>query len=204
MADFQPWPKIARLFRDCVITEKLDGTNAAIAVRPLDQVPHWQLDPPVLFAPDALQCVVVGDWVVHAQSRSRVITPEFDNFGFATWVRENAIDLANTLGEGVHFGEWWGRGIQRGYDQTTKRFSLFNTKRWADVNSPLVDAVPVIYSGPFSEHSVMKSLTILERGGSFAAPGFMDPEGVVVYHSASNQMFKVTLKNDGHPKGQAA
>ena len=26
--DFEPWPKTPRLRRDCVITEKIDGTNA--------------------------------------------------------------------------------------------------------------------------------------------------------------------------------
>jgi hypothetical protein len=31
-------------------------------------------------------------------------------------------------------------------------------------------------------------------------PGFMDPEGIVVYHVAANQMFKVTLKGDDAPK----
>jgi len=35
--------------------------------------------------------------------------------------------------------------------------------------------------------------------GSYAAPGFMQPEGVVVYHKASGQVFKKTPdKNDGH------
>ena len=31
---FQPFSKIARLNRDCVITEKLDGTNAQVHVVP--------------------------------------------------------------------------------------------------------------------------------------------------------------------------
>ena len=29
---FEAWPKIARLNRDCIITEKIDGTNAAVIV----------------------------------------------------------------------------------------------------------------------------------------------------------------------------
>jgi len=36
--------------------------------------------------------------------------------------------------------------------------------------------------------------------GSVAAPGFMDPEGIVVYLSAARSMFKVTLKGDDAPK----
>jgi hypothetical protein len=36
--------------------------------------------------------------------------------------------------------------------------------------------------------------------GSYAAPDFRDPEGVVIYLAAAQQCFKVTLKNDEVPK----
>jgi len=39
------------------------------------------------------------------------------------------------------------------------------------------------------------------RGGSLASPGFMLPEGIVIYHKASKTLFKKTLKNDESPKG---
>ena len=42
----------------------------------------------------------------------------------------------------------------------------------------------------------------LAYGGSLAAPGFMKPEGVVIYHTAANIMFKKTFKNDEKGKGE--
>jgi hypothetical protein len=38
-------------------------------------------------------------------------------------------------------------------------------------------------------------------GGSFAVPGFDKPEGIIVYHTASKQNFKVLIENDHMPKG---
>jgi hypothetical protein len=37
--------------------------------------------------------------------------------------------------------------------------------------------------------------------GSLAAPGFRNPEGFIIFHTASRGMFKVTLKDDEKPKG---
>jgi hypothetical protein len=42
---------------------------------------------------------------------------------------------------------------------------------------------------------------MLRLDGSYAAPGYMKPEGIVVYHTAAKQMFKVTIENDEQPKG---
>src|SRR5690606_23517611 len=69
---------------------------------------------------------------IYAGSRNRWLTPDKDNFGFARWVAERAEALIPVLGPGLHYGEWWGKGIQRGYGVENKRFSLFNTARWAD------------------------------------------------------------------------
>lgn len=85
--DFEGFPKTSRYSRGCIITEKLDGTNA--------------------------QVFVTDDGRLYAGSRNRWITPEDDNYGFAKWVRANAEEL-KLLGPGRHFGEWWGNGIQRG------------------------------------------------------------------------------------------
>ena len=38
---------------------------------------------------------------------------------------------------------------------------------------------------------------------SLAAPGFMRPEGIVVFHVAANTAFKQTLEKDGEPKSRA-
>lgn len=182
--EFVPFPKIARLHRDMVVTEKIDGTNAAV--------------------------VVTEDGEVYAQSRKRVITPEQDNFGFARWVAEHTDELRE-LGRGHHFGEWWGQGIQRGYGLDEKRFSLFNVARWgepyADAEMPrpaCCHVVPEIVRYTFDEGWIARALELLRERGSYAAPGFMDPEGIVVYHTASHQLFKVTLDNDGQPKSISA
>ena len=178
--EFAPFPKIARLRRDIVVTEKIDGTNAA---------------------------VVVTDDAVYAQCRTRVITPQADNFGFALWVEQNGPALRDALGFGRHFGEWWGVGIQRGYGLRERRFSLFNVSKWRDSPFVLANAsiglsvVPVLYEGPFSLESVDEAVAALTIGGSAAAPGFPKPEGVVVFHRAANFMFKQTIEKDAEHKG---
>ena len=170
--EFVGWPKIARLNRDIIITEKIDGTNAAIGI------------------------TSEGD--VYAQSRTRIITPESDNFGFAGWVEKNRDELLVVLGPGLHFGEWWGLGIQRGYGLTERRFSLFNTSRWKAAEGYLGPCyvVPTLYEGPFSEQAIWLAQNTLRNGGSAAAPGFMRPEGIVIFHTGYNGMFKVTLENE--------
>lgn len=69
---------------------KLDGTNAAIRI---------------------------VDGVVAAQSRSRIITPEDDNYGFATFVETLKPWLASLpylqVGDHTIYGEWCGKGIQK-------------------------------------------------------------------------------------------
>ena len=179
MSDFNPFQKIPRLNRGCVITEKIDGTNA--------------------------QVVIGEDGTVRAGSRNRWISVGDDNFGFARWVADHEAELRG-LGVGQHFGEWWGPGIQRGYGLKEKRFSLFNTGRWADAEKrpACCDVVPVLYAGEFSSDTVDQVLDVLSETGSQASPGFMRPEGVVVYMTASNHLYKVLAENDDKPKGLAA
>lgn len=180
---FQDFQSIPRLYRDIVITEKLDGTNAQIHI--------------------------TDDFRMFVGSRSRWITPENDNMGFARWVREHRDELMQ-LGAGSHFGEWWGAGIQRRYGLDHKRFSLFNVGRWAEVGTNLAPedtraiapaccyVVPVLWRGPFSTPSVQMVLDLLRSNGSVAAEGFLNPEGVVVYHEKARVLFKATLDGDGH------
>ena len=177
---FKPWPKIPRLNRGMIITEKIDGTNAAV--------------------------IVTENGQVGAQSRNRIITPDDDNFGFAAWVQQNATVLADTLGPGHYYGEWWGAGIQRGYGLSEKRFSLFNTSRWSedDVRAiPQLGVVPVLAAENFNHDVILDCVHDLLTYGSVASPGFMRPEGVVVYLSAARQMFKVMCENDDMPKGES-
>lgn len=172
--EFVSFPKVPRYSRDCIITEKIDGTNASV----------W-----------------INENVVLAGSRTRFITPEQDNYGFARWVHTNEEELVILLGDGIHYGEWWGGGIQRKYgmEKGEKQFSLFNTSRWKDLNSSLVNIVPIIYEGIFTTDAVFNSLDAI-RYNSLAAPGFKDPEGIMIFHIAANQMFKKTFENDDKHK----
>jgi hypothetical protein len=180
MKAFEPFEKISRWSRPIVVTEKLDGTNALIDI-------------------DAeTGLVLVG-------SRTRWITPEDDNYGFARWAKEREDELRQDLGPGRHFGEWWGSGIQRRYGLTggDKRFSLFNTARWQGATPRHCSTVPVLYQGPCDEGAILACLDRLRTTGSVAAPGFMKPEGVVIYHAASRTLFKKTIEKDEEPKGVA-
>ena len=173
---FEAFQSISRLSRNCVVTEKIDGTNGQICV--------------------------LEDGSVLAGSRTRWVIPEDDNQGFARWVAEHADELRGGLGIGKHFGEWWGAGIQRRYGLSEKRFSLFNTARWtAETKPACCHVVPVLYAGIFSSEIIDRVLVELVLKGSSAAPGFMNPEGVVIYHEAARTLFKKTAHGDGH-KGE--
>ena len=205
MTDFTEFPKISRLFRDIVITEKIDGTNAQICIDrvpqggPYDHDSALYMTTMLLSDPDMgpLETLETITLRLRCGSRTRWITPKDDNFGFASWVWENGRDLFQ-LGEGQHFGEWWGKGIQRGYGLQERRFSLFNTSRWNDdaVRPSCCHVVPTLYEGLFNTEMIRLEAEVLWHRGSVAAPGFMKPEGIVVFHKHSNSLFKYTLKND--------
>lgn len=208
---FQEFPKMARLRRDIIVTEKIDGTNAAVAIEFLE---GFDASPEAVWQKDGV--------AVYAQARTRFITPENDNFGFASWVRDHAEELVCGLGVGRHFGEWWGSGIQRkyGFKKGERFFSLFNTIRWCEhgkepgrietadprvvkMQEPLPECcslVPVLWKGEFDDLAIKCALKSLEKHGSQAAPGFMNPEGIVVYHVAGNVGFKQTIHGDDTPK----
>lgn len=174
MSEFNEFPKMARLTRECIVTEKIDGTNAQICIG--------------------------EDGSFKVGSRTRWITPEDDNYGFAAWAYAHKDELM-TLGTGRHFGEWFGSGIQRKYGISEKRFSLFNVQRWAlfgtepatlptadprvtrtqDVLPECCGLVPVLYRGMFDTSAIDTCIHMLKTHGSYAAHGFMNPEGVVVF-----------------------
>ncbi len=195
MIEFQSWPKTSRFFRDIVITEKIDGTNAAVGIQ--------RVESPEIGDLNVLAYAQVGDnwYAVYAQSRNKLIKLGQDNAGFAGWVSTHAEELVTFLGEGLHFGEWWGSGIQRNYGLTKgeKHFSLFNTHRFADIeaeSSHLLRCAPILYQGPMVEKQITNALEYLVDNGSVAAPGFVNPEGICVYHSSSRLVQKVTLDNN--------
>ena len=230
MGYYPAFKSIPRLHREVTITEKLDGTNGLIAI---DE--HSFGESAVLEDLGSV-AVVLGSEVgedglplwetwVRSGSRNRWITPDADNHGFAKWVYENRASLVADLGCGMHYGEWWGSGIQRGYGLTKgeKRFSLFNVARWTEevpaerfsvptvkaltFTTPGLGVVPVMkWKSPGDQitDSVSACLGALRLNGSLAAPGFSNPEGIVLYHHAANTMFKVTLEDDEVPKRVAA
>ena len=192
--EFVKWPKIGRMNKLMTVTEKIDGENAAVRFIPAE------IPGPI---PDAAISLIVSTdhdpvWVA-VQSRSRFIKPSDDMNGLASWVYDNSIGLYNVLGLGTHFGEWWGKGIHRGYGLNERRFSLFNTKRWNEdgTNVPGLYSVPVLIESQFNPNTVGACLGQLEVFGSVAAPGFMQPEGVVVFHHGIGEYLKVPI-DGGH------
>lgn len=173
--EFKPFKKIARLSREIIVTEKIDGTNASVFVG--------------------------EDGEFLTASRTQWITPEKDNYGFSRWAYEHKDELMK-LGAGHHFGEWWGQGIQRKYDMTEKAWSLFNVSKWSDdsIRPPCCRVVPVLYTGIFDTMMIDGILHTMKEQGSIAAKGFMKPEGVVIYHPQGNVMFKKTIEKDEMPK----
>lgn len=175
LPEFEAFESIPRLMRDVVITEKIDGANA--------------------------QVYVAEDGRIFAGSRNKWLGEgkSEDPFGFYRWVKSNEEELRTRLGFGRHYGEWYGGSIQRKYGLKEKRFALFNTHRWTAETKPnCCHTVPVLYAGKFSTDRVLEQLDLLRLNGSVAVPGFKDPEGVVVFFTGSNRLFKVTLDGDGH------
>lgn len=207
---FQEFRKMGRLSREMFITEKLDGTNGVILVANKLDVQGGAIDGEF----QGYKALVIAEnetQVMFAGSRTRWLdtTSKGDNYGFAKWVQKNSEELFK-LGEGRHFGEWWGQGIQRNYGLKEKRFSLFNIQRWVRQGQPLAenqrylpsccDLVPVLFQGQFDTEVCDRFLTYLRLQGSQAVPGFMKPEGIVVYHTAANICFKKTIEDDETPK----
>lgn len=211
---FESWGKTGRFFRDIVITEKIDGTNAAIGVVKLEDLyrihPEGKPEEATILDNAIFAEATVGGerFGLYAQSKNRLIAPgNSDNYGFAGWVERNADDLAAVLGDGLHFGEWWGSGIQRTYGLKggDKRFSLFNTRRFKDEytqqrSNGLLRGVPVLYEGVMDQGAIEGALTRLLAFGSEAQPGFMNPEGICIFHTSSGTVSKVTLDNNDKGK----
>lgn len=167
--EFQPFPKLPRGQNETVaITEKMDGTNA---------------------------CIVIQDGrILAVQSRKRFITPEDDNYGFAGWVERNHTELLG-LGEGHHYGEWCGLGIQKNpHNLDKKYFFLFNTARWNPKNPNLpaiCRVVRVLYEGIYNAEiieSVMGNLKEEAKEQGYKA------EGVVAWFHRGRRYEKHTFE----------
>jgi hypothetical protein len=215
VVEFIKWDSTARLFRDVIITEKLDGTNACVVIERIDPSESKPM-------PNRALRVLNQDgihYAVYAQSRNRLITPDSDNAGFAKWVEKNYQELFYVLGEGRHYGEWWGQGIGRKYDMKDKVFSVFNTAAWYSENMGTVatradramqvkaniEAVPVIAQIQFNEEEIRRHAENLYQRGSVATlthtgERFAKPEGICIYHKAADTVFKYTFDNNDRHK----
>lgn len=181
--EFKGFHKIPRYSRECIITEKIDGTNGVIYI-------------------DENNNIYAGSknrWL-WGSTQNEVHN---DNHGFAKWVKENKEELLK-LGKGYHYGEWWGKGIQRTYGLKENRFSLFNVSKWYDnLERPkCCEVVPILFRGLFTTENIETTLKYLIETGSVAVPGYDNPEGVVIFHIKSGHLYKKTIKNDEQAKGQ--
>lgn len=190
--EFQAWPKIPRYKPVMMhITEKIDGTNACVVVAPIGPYTEEEVD--------KLKGAMLwndGLLVVLAASRTRFITPEDDNFGFARWVKENAEELVK-LGIGRHYGEWYGAvaGTRR-YGLDHKRFALFH-ERNPPTTPSCCSVVPTLYFGPLDNSIVQQVHADLLSRGSQAVPGWMQPEGIVVKLVGDARVQKITDAEQG-------
>jgi hypothetical protein len=177
--EFKAWPKIPRGQNESVsITEKIDGTNACIIINKDSKI-------------------------IGVQSRKRLITPKYDNYGFAGWVKRNRESL-ETMGEGYHYGEWAGLGIQKNHHGfSEKQLMLFNTQRWNPNNPNLPDCcsvVPLLYEGDLESDTVDDVMIQLRE--SYIGVNTQDnltlkPEGVVVWYHKTRRYAKFTFEDQG-------
>lgn len=165
--EFIAWPKIPRVKDNVVtITEKIDGTNA---------------------------CVIIQNGeIIGCQSRKRIIKVGDDNYGFAAWVDRNKEDLA-LLGDGHHYGEWAGPGIQGNpHALEARTFFLFNSYRWAHERPTLCAVVPVLYQGFLHADTLDTVMTDLAASAKEAN---YKPEGVIIYHHDTRSYSKATFEH---------
>jgi hypothetical protein len=199
MPKLKRWVNAPDLFGSATLTELLDGHTIGIHIDTLKPDPYtgevgvrrgdvMRVDPS-----GAAQFYRV--WV---QNRQRIVTPDQrDAQGVAAWAAAHAGALAETLGPGIHFGEWWGYKICRGYGLPAgdRRFSLFNTARWRYIDGtqvPSLYTVPVLWEGPLADNfnTVTDQMDKLMAEGSSAVPGYRHPEGVMLYHGSADVMMK--------------
>jgi hypothetical protein len=200
LTSYPKFGSIPRWYKTFTISEKVDGTNGLIAVLPEGE-DYYNL------RREGTEPVAIADgFGIFAGSRSRWLSADDkakDNAGFARWISEHAPEVAQ-LGEGFHYGEWYGSGINRGYGlpKGEKRFALFNTYRWTDTRPDLFDVVPVLWqgSGDDLQQGIDSAIQILATNGSVISPGFRNPEGIVIYSNEAKTYWKKTLQNDRIPK----
>ncbi len=182
---FPKYPKTQRLENETItISEKIDGTNGLIRICPAP----WE---------GGRRDIIAGSrskWLIPGKTRS------WDNHGFGQWVEDNRQELYK-LPDGDHYGEWYGRGINRGYGLKEKRFMLFNRDRYGDLedfpNGVEVETVLSSNIGVKELSDVLHVLTErLMKSGSEHVPGFAKPEGVILRFKLAGKVYKQVFDYD--------
>lgn len=189
MTDFPKWPHLENLDRvikdipdylrrpdtTYTVTEKVHGTNARFGMS-VDGVP-WV---------GSRNLTVAEGWDWLAQAREMQ--------GFVEWVHDK---FMGPRGENVFripagatvFGEWAGRGIQKGIDYGDKAFHMFGLAKsdmagglvsvdeaWAFAAEHGIPFVPILKHGPAMS---LSELDMHRKAKSRLAP--QNREGVVIY-----------------------
>ncbi len=178
--EFKAFPKIERIGKVFMcITQKIHGTNAQITIEEVTVNQPVEASGVGHFVDDEQGG---KQYALYVGCRTRWITREEDNFGFARFVYENKAELIEKLGPGTHFGEWAGPGINSGEGLTQKTFVLFDHWRYPPERPlpPQTVVVPVLYKGPIDATKIDEVMADLKANGSKLALGFMRPEGVVI------------------------
>ena len=198
MNSFEAYPKMPRMkSAEMTITEKIDGTNAQILI--VDGGIELVGSRKRQILPDIPK--IVDDEGVTIEKKQTL-----DNYGFAQWVLDNMTGLVEFLGDGRHYGEWAGPGIQKnplGLEQ--KLFFLFNTHRNPPEKFeslghlvPQLRAVPILFQGKFSLEMISTVADSIYLGMTEVPDAQDGNEGEGIVISAFGQKFKRTA--DDRPK----
>ncbi len=195
MNEWRKYPKTTRLSKCRMrITEKLDGTNAAIEIIEkldgpnivLSYSRNRQLGEPKPYTT-----------VLEDGSEKTYMSKEYEHFGFREWVKENAKRLSELLPVGIHYGEWCGPGIQKNpLGLPSKRFFLFNGyPKDTEVEKAQgigLFEVPTLYIGKFSIEKIEEVHNDLLSNGTkvFNSIEPKSPEGIII--NAFGTRFKKT------------
>lgn len=159
------------------ITQKIHGTNAQVYIYKDDD----------------------GEMQIKAGSRTRFLDEENDNYSFAKFVLSNKEEFIEKLGEGRHYGEWCGPGINSGEGLEERNLVLFDWRRYWSAYSKQelpdkVRVVPVIYKGKMSMDAIDESMDKLKNNGSYLVPGYMKTEGIVI--EICGNLYKKVFDNE--------
>jgi hypothetical protein len=152
-----------------------------------------------------------GEWWGQKVQRTYGLTEKrFSLFNVSRYGRQEKVEDERCVKRGAHAMSK-GRKMCQCHD--------FREALAAEVGGVKIAPVPTLYEGPWfvpgmagddmqvvhpgaGQYAPAYALYLLRTNGSIAAPGFEDPEGIVVFHTASGHIYKATCKNDEKPKGQ--